>query len=413
MLEGIPSSTNGSQIGKRRRESRAFNTRGDAPSRRFDIGAASDRLTIDERFSYGDSETGNAVIQGDNADVLKVISPAIKTSIRCIYIDPPYNNQESYAHYEDALPHGEWLAQIIPRLELLWSLLRPDGSLWISIDDRELHYLKVALDAICGRDAFVATVIWEHRISRENRRAFSYNHEYIMVYAKDPYLFRETRRKLPLPAAVLARYRNPDNDPRGPWQSVSLNVQAGHGTKSQFYNFVAPNGKCYSPPSGRCWTFTKPRMLQEIRMNNVWFGQRGDGAPRLKLFLSDKGRGLNPETLWRAIDVGTTSSAKKHLISLLPSSRQFDTPKPEALLSRILHIATEPGDVVLDAYLGSGTTAAVAQKMQRRFIGIERAKSAAVLASKRLRRVVDGEGGGISPRLGWVGGGGFNFFRLR
>lgn len=374
---------------------------------------ASSRLAVDPRLCCGQSLTDNAIIQGDNLDVLQAIQPAFQGSVRCIYVDPPYNNQESYTHYEDALPHDEWLRQITPRLKLLWNLLSSDGSLWISIDDRELHYLKVALDSICGRSCFMATVVWEHRISRENRRAFSYNHEYIIVYAKEPNRFRETRKKLPLSPSVLARYQNPDNDPRGPWQSVSLNVQAGHGTHAQFYEFVGPSGRRYAPPSGRCWTFAKPRMLEELRKNNVWFGQNGAGAPRLKLFLHDNDRGLNPETLWRAEDVGTTSSAKKHLIALLPRNRQFDTPKPEQLISRIIHIATEPGDLVLDAYLGSGTTAAVAHKMQRRYLGIERGRSAALLAAKRLRKVIDGEEGGVSSQLGWRGGGGFDFFRLR
>jgi adenine-specific DNA-methyltransferase len=370
------------------------------------------QFSPDDRLSYGSSGAGNAIIQGDNLAVLRILEPQLAGSLSCIYIDPPYNNQECYTHYKDALPHEEWLQQIIPRLELLWKLLRPGGSLWISIDDRELHYLKVALDSICGRDAFVATVVWHHRISRENRRAFSYNHEYIVVYAKDAAVFRETRRRLPLTPTLLERYRNPDGDPRGAWQSVSVNVQAGHGTKSQFYDFVAPNGRRYSPPNGRCWVFTKERMREEILKNNIWFGKDGTGVPRMKRFLPDNGCGLTPETLWRAEDVGTTSSAKKHLIELFPRAPQFDTPKPEALLARILHIASSPGDLVLDAYLGSGTSAAAAHKMQRRYIGIERSRSAALLAAARLRHVVDGEGGGISSSVDWTGGGGFKFLRL-
>lgn len=369
-------------------------------------------LLLDASLSYGRRNTDNALIHGDNLTTLKILAPKLEGSVRCIYIDPPYNNQESYTHYEDALPHDEWLGEIVPRLEVLWDLLREDGSLWISIDDREAHHLKVALDKLFGRNAFIATIVWEQRTTRENRRAFSYNHEYILVYAKDRALFRASRNRLQPNEALIRRYRNPDADPRGPWQSISLNVQAGHGTASQFYELVGPNHRRYRPPAGRCWAFTKSRMQQEIRKNNVWFGRDGLGVPRLKGFLYTGDRGLNPETLWRAADVGTTDSAKKHLIRLFPRRRQFDTPKPESLVGRILHIASNPGDLVLDAYLGSGTTTAVAHKMGRRYIGIERGMSAAAFAAARMKRVVDGEEGGISCDVKWSGGGGFAFFRL-
>lgn len=374
--------------------------------------AARRRLVLDSRLSYGRRNTSNALVQGDNLTVLPILAPKLEDSVRCIYVDPPYNNQESYTYYEDALSHDKWLEQIVPRLKLFWNLLRKDGSVWISIDDREAHYLKVALDTLFGRNAFVATIVWEQRTTRENRRAFSNNHEYVLVYAKDPALFRARRNRLQPSEAMLRRYRNPDRDPRGAWQSISLNVQAGHATRSQFYELVGPNGRRYLPPKGRCWMFTKSRMHEEIRRNNVWFGHNGTGVARLKRFLSSGDPCLNPETLWRALDVGTTDSAKKHLIRLFPRRRQFDTPKPESLIARIIHIASDPGDLVLDAYLGSGTTAAVAHKMGRRYIGIEREKSAAAFAAARLRRVVDGEGGGISVSVNWSGGGGFKFFQL-
>lgn len=371
------------------------------------------QLIFNARLSYGTSDADNLLIQGDNLTVLQTLAPKLRNSVRCIYIDPPYNNQETYNHYKDALPHDRWLELIVPRLKLLWSLLRSDGSLWISIDDREFHYLKVALDQLCGRDAFVATIVWEHRTTRENRRAFSYNHEYILTYAKNPTSFRATRNKLQLNDEILKRYRNPDADPRGPWQSISLNVQAGHGTQSQFYELLAPNGRRYLPPNGRCWMFTEPRMQEEIRKKNIWLGRNNDGVPRLKKFLSQNGHGLNPQTLWKAEEVGTTDAAKKHLIDLFPQGLQFDTPKPEMLVSRILHIASDPGDLVLDAYLGSGTTAAVAHKMGRQYFGIEQSKLVAAIAAARLKFVIDGEEGGISQSVQWSGGGGFKFFKLR
>ncbi len=366
---------------------------------------------IDERLSYGTSSPVNAIILGDNLTALKALSHDLKNSVTCIYIDPPYNNQECYTHYDDALSHEAWLAAIEPRITLLWNMLHESGSLWISIDDREMHYLKVALDSICTRKSFITTIVWEHRISRENRKTFSNNHEYIMVYAKNPSKFKSKRNPLPLTQTLLGRYRNPDEDPRGAWQSVSINVQAGHGTSAQFYDFLGPNGRRYAPPNGRCWSLTQQRLEEEISKNNIWFGKNGLGVPRMKKFLADNSTGLTPETLWRAHEVGTTSSAKKHLLDLFPKRKQFDTPKPESLIARILHIATAPGDLVLDAYLGSGTTAAVAHKMQRRYIGIEHQFNAARLAASRIQHVIKGEQGGISSSVGWTGGGGFKFMR--
>jgi adenine-specific DNA-methyltransferase len=371
------------------------------------------RLVLERRFSRGARRSGNMVVLGDNLGVLEALGPTLRGSVRCIYIDPPYNNQEKYAHYDDVLSHDSWLESITPRLRSLWSLLRADGSLWISIDDREAHYLKVLLDDLCGRPSFVATVVWEQRTTRENRKAFSANHEYIFVYAKDPSLFRATRHRLPPTEAQRHRYRNPDHDPRGPWQSVSLNVQAGHGTPAQFYELATPAGRHLRPPEGRCWMFTAARFAAEVQKNNVWFGKSGKGVPRLKQFLADGDRGLTPQTLWRAEEVGTTDSAKKHLLQLFPRKDPFDTPKPEGLIARILRIATDPGDVVLDAYLGSGTTAAVAHKLGRRYVGIDDSDEAMAIALARLAAVVDGESGGVSLEAGWRGGSGFDFGRLR
>jgi adenine-specific DNA-methyltransferase len=290
-------------------------------------------------------------------------------------------------------------------------LLRDDGSLWISIDDTEVHYLKVLVDRILGRDSFVTTVVWEHRTTRENRRVFSNNHEYVLVYAKDPERFKVTRNAASPSAEILARYKNPDNDPRGRWQSISLNAQAGHGTPTQFYELLAPNGRRHRPPKGRCWIYTEERMRRAIAEGDVWFGRDGNGVPRLKRFLTAAPLGMTPSTLWSSSFAGTTALAKRQMLKLFPHERLFDTPKPEELLARILEIATHPGDLVLDAYLGSGTTAAVAHKMRRRWIGIESGEHAVTHCAERLRQVVAGESGGISRRAGWTGGGGFCFQR--
>ena len=189
-----------------------------------------------------------------------------------IYIDPPYNNQEDYRHYLDRSSHETWLSQMEANLCALAPFLSEEGSIWISIDDNELHYLKVAADKIFGRDNFLSTIVWQHRTTRENRKVFSNNNEFILAYAKNARVFREHRNMLPTSPEFLNRFRNPDNDPRGPWQSVSANVQAGHGTASQFYELVAPVGKRHVPPNGRCWIYTKVKDAARNRQEQhlVW-----------------------------------------------------------------------------------------------------------------------------------------------
>lgn len=365
-----------------------------------------------KRLSFGSPRSGNMVVQGDNSIALDLLLERHRGQVKCIYIDPPYNNQERYTHYTDVQSHDDWLDATFKCINRLSSFLSKDGSIWVSIDDRQVHYLKVALDLIFGRANFVTTVIWQQRTTRENRKVFSNNHEYILVYAKDIQTFKKTRGLLSWDSSALQRFKNPDKDPRGPWQSVSANVQAGHATPAQFYDVLAPNGKHHRPPKGRCWVYSEAKMKQEIARNNVWFGTRGDGVPRLKRFLADMKPGVTPHTLWLASEVGTNDAAKKHLLELFPSHSVFDTPKPESLLHRILSIATGPGDLVLDAYLGSGTTAAVAHKMGRRYLGIEIGDHAATHCAQRLRTVVEGELGGVSREVGWEGGGGFDYFRL-
>ena len=368
-------------------------------------------LTRVAELSYGETGTGNALIQGENLRVLDTLRSQYSGKVRCVYIDPPYNNQERYRYYQDMKSHKTWLDMMIKRLFAIKPLLSTDGSLWISIDDREFHYLKVAADEIFGRENFVTTVVWQQRTTRENRKVFSNNHEYLLVYSIDQCRFRAKRNLLPGGPALLARYKNPDSDPRGPWQSVSANVQDGHATASQFYELVAPNGKVHRPPEGRCWVYTKEKMKQEIEAGNIWFGKTGTGVPRIKRFLKSSKVGLTPETLWPAAEVGTNDEAKKQLLKLFPDNGVFDTPKPERLIRRILEIATEPGDLVLDAFLGSGTTAAVAQKLNRQYIGIEHGEQAVTYCAARLRLVVDGDTTGISNEVRWEGGGGFDFYR--
>ncbi len=374
--------------------------------------ASHGRLVRVKRLSYGPSGTANVVVQGENLAAMSLLEPTIGGRVKCAYLDPPYRTGERFTHYVDDACHEEWLRGVVARVKRVWELLAEDGSVWISIDDHEVHYLKVAIDRAIGRDKFVTTVIWQQRTTRENRKAFSNNHEYVLVYARDPRRFGKGRNGLTMTDDVRGRYTNHDDDPRGPWQSVSANVQAGHAVAAQFYVITAPNGRKHVPPNGRCWVYNQQRMELEIAQGNVWFGKDGNGVPRLKKFLSAASRGLTPETLWFADEVGTNDHAKKHVLALFPGAPLFDTPKPESLLARIFHIGSNPGDLVLDPYFGSGTTGAVALKMNRRFVGIEVGEHASSIAAARLRQVVDGESGGISTSVDWQGGGGFEFLRL-
>lgn len=358
-------------------------------------------------------DTENLLIHGDNLLALKSLEQKFAGKVRCIYIDPPYNTGSAFEHYDDNLEHSQWLNLMRPRLEILWKLLAPDGSIWISIDDAEYAYLKVLCDELYGRANFVATIVWQQRTTRENRKVFSANCEYVLVYARNQQRFSETRNALPLTDEIRARYKNPDNDPRGPWQSVSINAQGGHGTASQFYDLVAPNGKVHKLPKGRCWLYTQQKFAEEVAKNNIWFGSDGNGAPRKKKFLSEVTVGVTPETLWLADFAGTNDQAKKEIHALLTEAESFDTPKPEQLVMRILTIASNPGDLVLDSFLGSGTTCAVAHKMGRKWIGIEMGDHAYTHCKVRMDKVIAGtDEGGVTKQTGWTKGGGYRFYEL-
>ncbi len=370
------------------------------------------KFVLNDAFSTGNKECQNILIHGDNKDVLPELWPEFAHKIKCIYIDPPYNNGETYYYYNDNTSQRNWLKDIRQVLNLLKPLLSKDGSIWISIDDREMAYLRVTADEIFGRENFAGTIIWQQRKSRENRAVFSYNHEYILVYTNDIKEFKKKRNLLPVREDYInSKYKNPDHDPRGPWQSVTANVQSGHAVPSQFYTIVSPAGVKHYPPKGRCWIYNEERMKREIAEGNIWFGRDGKNAPRVKKFLRDAKIGLTPETIWLADEVGTSDSAKKQLMNLFSDEENvFETPKPEGLLKRIIGIASDEGDFVLDCYVGSGTTIAVAHKMKRHYVGIEVGSHMSELVVRRMNMVAKGEGGGISQDVGWNGGGDFLFY---
>lgn len=364
------------------------------------------------RVSEGDI-FDNRLIFGDNLLALKALEQEFSGKVKCAYIDPPYNTGSAFEYYDDGLEHSIWLGLMRDRLELLQRLLTINGSIWISIDDNEYPYLRVLCDEIFGRSNFVTTIIWEKRKSRENRRAFSFKHDYIVVYAKDKGAFESVRNPVPMNQDVLDRYRNPDHDPRGPWQSVAITAQSGHATASQFYQIVTPGGRAIDPPAGNCWRFTEHRLKELIADNRIYFGPNGNNVPRQKKFLKEsEDAGLTPETIWYADDVGTNDTAKRHS-NIIFDGNGFDNPKPEELIDRILGIATNEGDWVLDSFSGSGTTGAVAHKKGRRWIMVELGNHCHTHIVPRLKKVIDGEeAGGITVSVNWQGGGGFRYYSL-
>lgn len=350
----------------------------------------------------------NMLIHGDNLLALKALESKFAGQVKCIYIDPPYNTGYAFAHYDDNLEHSIWLSLMKPRLEIMRNLLDKQGSLWISIDDDEQAYLKVLCDEVFGRSNFVANCIWQKKHTRANdAKWFSDNHDFILVYAKDKEEWR--RNLLPRSAESAEGYTNPDHDPRGPWQSLPL--QAKSGTDSHFEH-VFQNGVKWSPPTGRFSAFSHATLYEMERDGRIWFGKDGKNVPRYKKFLSEVKDGFVPTTLWLRDEVSDNQEAKKEVKILIPED-PFDTPKPERLIERILVIATNKNDLVLDSFLGSGTTAAVAQKMGRRWIGVEMGDHAYTHCKVRLDKVIDGsDQGGISKSVNWKGGGGYRFYEL-
>lgn len=364
-------------------------------------------LKANSELSYGE-QTENMLIKGDNLEALKALLPYYKGQVKCIYIDPPYNTGNAFEHYDDNVEHSMWLSLIYPRLELLRELLSEDGSIWISIDDDESHYLKVICDEVFGRKNFVNNVIWEKKYSPQNdAKWLSDNHDHILCYAKNKEVWRPNL--LPRTDEMNARYKNVDNDPRGLWQSDNLAVKTY--SKANDFPIETPSGRVVNPPAGACWRVSQAKLAEMIADNRIWFGENGGNVPRIKRFLTEVKQGSVSLTIWKYTDVGHNQDARRE-IKEFNSDDVFATPKPERLIERILTLATNEGDLVLDSFLGSGTTAAVAHKMSRKYIGIEMGEHAITHCVPRLKAVVNGEQGGISKVLDWQGGGGFTFYDL-
>lgn len=356
---------------------------------------------------------GHSVLVNDDAvSCLKQLGEK-PIGIRLALIDPPYNRRTNFHHYNDSSSRDNWIADIQLSCTNLRNHMRDDASLWMHIDDAEMPSARATLDNIFGRRNFIATIVWRKTVSRDNRMPISTTHEYILVYAKNKQCWFKSRHKLPATKEQHARYRNPDNDPRGPWTSGDLTAKAGPGRRrEQFYSITTRSGRVVTPATGTCWRYTRERLQELIDDNRVDFGS-GDKMPRLKRFLSEVDPGLVPDTWWEGPGVGTADSAKRHLKMLFPSAIPFETPKPEELTARILHIATNPGDLVVDVYGGSGTTAAVAMKMGRRWLLAEReSRTFHEFTWPRVQLVAEGKDmDGVSGQYDWTGGGHFTVLR--
>lgn len=374
-------------------------------------------LLEDEALSYSahnnEVDQRNLLIRGDNLLALKALQSDYAGKVRLVYIDPPFNTGGAFEHYDDGLEHSIWLSLMRDRIALLRDLLTDDGAMFLHLDDRELHYAKVMCDEIFGRKNFVSSIVWQKVFAKKNKALISESHDTILVYAKN--LLKWRRNLSPRTGDQLSAFSNPDNDPRGPWQSVSFSVSSEDGTRRQGYRFPIslPAGGEASPPQGSHWKRNPDGAKQMIEENRLWFGPKGDRAPRIKLFLSEVQNGVVPDTWWRHEECGHNQEAKKEANALFPDQEPFPTPKPERLMSKIIQIASDPGDIVLDSFAGSGTTGAVAHKLGRRWIMVELGPHCETHIIPRIRKVIDGnDGGGITKIAGWQGGGGYRYFKL-
>lgn len=360
-------------------------------------------LPVDD-FSFHD----NFIIKGNNLLALYSLRERFAGRIKLIYIDPPYNTGNNGFNYHDTFNSSTWLTFMKNRIEIARELLSNDGSIWINIDDKESHYLKVLCDEIFGRENFVINFIWQKKYSPANdAKWFSDVHDHILVFAKNKPNFKPNL--LPRSEAMNKRYKNPDNDPRGPWKSGGFSVK----TYSADYDYPieTPSGKIVLPPKGSCWQTSKENYLKKLADGRIWFGPRGDSKPQLKQFLNEVQQGAVAKSIWSYEEAGHNQISRSEIIKLFGDYR-FATPKPEKLLKRIIELASAENDYVLDFFLGSGTTSAVAHKMNRKYIGVEQMDYIENVTVVRMQLVLNGEQGGISQLVSWNGGGSFIYMEL-
>jgi adenine-specific DNA-methyltransferase len=347
----------------------------------------------------------NRLIFGDNLLALKALEQEFTGKVKCVFIDPPYNTGSAFEHYDDGVEHSLWLSLMRDRLEILRSLLSDDGSIWITIDDNEAHYLKVLVDEVFGRANFVSSVVWQHSVqSKGYSGKFSGHHNYVLVHRRsDQFRLKDLERR----EEHNVNYHNPDNDPRGPWRPGD--VRNSLVRPNLMYDITTPGGKTIPhPPKG--WRFSKETFKRELEQGKITFSADETRIIR-KIYLADQ-EGRVPETIWFGSDVGVTRDANSEVRNL-SGDDHFGTSKPEMLLERILDLATDRGDLVLDSFAGSGTTGAVAHKMGRRWIMVELGEHCHTHIIPRLRKVIDGEEpGGITEATAWKGGGGFRYYRI-
>ena len=336
-------------------------------------------LDFDPALSCGDAPFRNLIIEGDNFDALRFLRMTHAGKVKCIYIDPPYNTgnrdfiyNDRFIDKDDVYKHSKWLEFMYRRLVVAKELLAEDGVIFVSIDDNEVFNLGALMNRVFGEDNHVATCVWQKRYSRENRGAIGDVHEYLLIYAINPEIFKERRNKLPLGEKQISVYKNPNNDPNGLWRAVALSAQGFR--PNQMYEIISPiTGKHHRPPEGSCWKVIEPQYKRLLAEGRIYFGKDGNSVPSRIQYLKDI-EGMVPWTWWPHEEVGHTDEARKEIQSIFGTQTAFDTPKPVRLIERILRIATKPDDLVLDFFAGSGTTAHAVMKLNaedggnRRFI---------------------------------------------
>lgn len=356
------------------------------------------------------NEDDNLIIKGNNLLALHTLKEKYAGKVKLIYIDPPYNTGKDAFNYNDKFNHSGWLTFIKNRLEIAWELLSNEGTIWISIDDYESHYLKVLADNVFGRENYLNEVIWQRAYAPINlKKTFSRSHDSILVYAKNNSSDKELNR-IPRKESMVSSYKNPDNDPRGPYKADNFSV--GPAVERNIYEIETPSGRKVMPPAGRSWLYSKERYHELLRDNRVYFGKDGNSMPAYKRFLSEVKDGVVAQTLWTYQEVGHNQDAKKEIKKLFNGKSVFSTPKPEKFIQRIVTLGSSENDLVLDFFMGSSTTQAVAHKMNRQYIGIEQMNYINTVSVPRLQKVIDGEQGGISEDVEWQGGGSFVYAEL-